>query len=67
VGTGTISNESKEKGFACLTEKRFQEMIETGKMATPWLKPGDRVHIDCKVNGISVFGEIDQTASIVTV
>ncbi|MFM8315285.1 MAG: fumarylacetoacetate hydrolase family protein, partial [Deltaproteobacteria bacterium] len=67
VGTGTISNESKEKGFACLTEKRFQEMIEMGKMVTPWLKPGDRVHIDCKVNGISVFGEIDQTASIVTV
>lgn len=62
VGTGTISNESKEKGFACLTEKRFQEMIESGKMTTPWLKPGDRVQIDCKLNGVSVFGQIDETA-----
>ncbi|MBM4304433.1 MAG: hypothetical protein FJ116_07300 [Deltaproteobacteria bacterium] len=62
VGTGTISNESKEKGFACLTEKRFQEMIESGKMITPWLKARDRVQIDCKLNGVSVFGVIDQTA-----
>ncbi|NBX67365.1 MAG: 2-keto-4-pentenoate hydratase [Proteobacteria bacterium] len=62
VGTGTISNESKEKGFACLTEKRFQEMIETGKMTTPWLKPGDRVKIDCILNGVSVFGAIDEIA-----
>lgn len=62
VGTGTISNESKEKGFACLTEKRFQEMIESGKIATPWLKAGDRVQIDCKIDGVSVFGLIDETA-----
>lgn len=62
VGTGTISNESKEKGFACLTEKRFQEMIESGKMVTPWLKAGDRVTIDCVHHGISVFGAIDEIA-----
>jgi fumarylacetoacetate (FAA) hydrolase len=62
VGTGTISNESNEKGFACLTEKRFQEMIESGKMVTPWLKRGDRVTIDCAINGTSVFGPIDQVA-----
>ena len=60
VGTGTISNESKEKGFACLTEKRFQEMIDTGKIVTPWLKPGDRVTMDCILNETSVFGSIDE-------
>lgn len=64
VGTGTISNESNEKGFACLTEKRFQEMIESGKISTPWLKSGDRVTLDCHHNGVSVFGNIDQTAKI---
>lgn len=64
VGTGTVSNESTQSGFACLTEKRFQEIIDTGKPVTPWLQPGDRLQINCLQNGISVFGEIDQTARI---
>lgn len=61
VGTGTISNEDKEKGFACLTEKRFQEILDTGKPITPWLKPGDTVKIDVTLNGTSLFGPIEQT------
>lgn len=64
VGTGTISNESTASGFACLTEKRFQEIIETGKPLTPWLKPGDHLVIDVELNGKSVFGQIDQTATL---
>jgi len=60
VGTGTVSNESNEVGFACLTEKRFQEVIESGKPTTPWLKVGDRVEIDCQIGGNSVFGRIDE-------
>lgn len=60
VGTGTVSNESNEVGFACLTEKRFQEVIESGKPSTPWLKVGDRVEIDCQIEGNSVFGRIDE-------
>lgn len=66
VGTGTVSNESKETGFACLTEKRFQEIIDQGKPITPWLQPGDHLRIDCLQNGISVFGPIDQVAKIGT-
>jgi len=61
VGTGTISNESNSAGFACLTEKRFQEIIESGKPSTPWLKVGDKVQMDCKLEGQTVFGMIDQT------
>lgn len=61
VGTGTVSNEDKAKGFACLTEKRFQEILDDGKESTPWLKRGDRVFMDFKLNGVSVFGTIDQT------
>jgi len=61
LGTGTISNESNSAGFACLTEKRFQEIIESGKPSTPWLKVGDQVQMDCKLEGQTVFGMIDQT------
>ncbi len=64
VGTGTFSNESSEVGYACLTEKRFQEIIETGKPITPWLKPGDKVKIDMTMNGQSLFGPIEQSVKI---
>ncbi len=62
VGTGTISNEDKARGFACLTEQRFQEILDTGKPITPWLKKGDRVEIDVVKDGHSLFGTIDQVA-----
>lgn len=64
IGCGTVSNEDKAKGFACLTEKRFQEVLDNGKESTPWMKPGDRVRIDVKVGGVSLFGAIDQTAKL---
>jgi len=60
VGTGTLSNESREVGFACLTEKRFQEVIDSGKPSTPWLQVGDSVQIDCRIDGQTVFGMIDE-------
>jgi fumarylacetoacetate (FAA) hydrolase len=60
VGTGTISNEDKNVGFACLVEKRFQEILDDGKPTTQWLAPGDHVHMDVVRDGISVFGPIDQ-------
>jgi fumarylacetoacetate (FAA) hydrolase len=64
VGTGTISNESQDSGFACLTEQRFQEIIDTGKPSTPWLKPGDRVGMDVTLEGRSVFGAIDELVEL---
>jgi fumarylacetoacetate (FAA) hydrolase len=61
VGTGTFSNEDANRGFACLTEKRFQEVLDNGKVSTPWLKPGDRVCIEMKDQaGQSIFGMIEQ-------
>ncbi len=65
VGSGTVSNENKEVGFACLTEKRFQEILDTGKASTPWLKPGDRVVLDVVLQGNSVFGAIDEEAVLI--
>lgn len=64
VGCGTVSNEDKNRGFACLTEKRFQEILDGGKESTPWLQPKDRVVIDVTQNGVSLFGVIDQTATL---
>jgi len=64
VGTGTVSNESTSVGFGCLTEKRFQEIIDSGKPITPWLQPGDKLKIDCKRKGVSVFGPIEQLATL---
>ncbi|MBI1859712.1 MAG: fumarylacetoacetate hydrolase family protein, partial [Deltaproteobacteria bacterium] len=60
VGSGTVSNEDKTRGFACLTEKRFQETIDSGKPSTPWLKVGDRVEMDVMHDGVSLFGKIEQ-------
>ncbi len=60
IGTGTVSNEDKNKGFACLTEKRFQEILDAGKAVTPWLAKGDEVWMDVVKDGVSVFGPIDQ-------
>ncbi len=60
IGTGTVSNDDKTRGFACLTEKRFQEILDNGKATTPWLVPGDHVWMDVVRNGVSVFGQIDQ-------
>ncbi|MBY0370822.1 fumarylacetoacetate hydrolase family protein [bacterium] len=60
VGTGTVSNEDKGRGFACLVEKRFQEILDTGEAKTPWLAPGDHVWIDVNLGKASVFGSIDQ-------
>ncbi len=63
VGTGTVSNEDKARGFACLTEKRFQEVLDGGKAVTPWLKAGDRVEVEVLKDGKSLFGPIDNVAS----
>ena len=60
MGTGTVSNEDKTRGFACIVEKRFQEILDTGKAETPWLAPGDHVWMDVENDGVSVFGPIDQ-------
>ena len=61
IGSGTVSNQDATRGCACLMEKRVLELLETGQMATPFLKFGDRVHIEMlDEHGNSVFGAIDQ-------
>ncbi len=61
IGSGTVSNEDASKGYSCLTEKRCQEIIESGKESTPWLKKGDKVEMEVLANGKSLFGLIRET------
>ena len=61
IGTGTISNQDRATGYACLMEARLVEQVELGEAKTPFLKFGDRVKIDMRdERGVTVFGAIDQ-------
>jgi fumarylacetoacetate (FAA) hydrolase len=60
VGSGTVSNVDRARGYSCIAEKRTIETIDSGAPSTRWLQPGDRVEIDMHgPDGVSVFGRID--------
>ena len=60
IGTGTISNQDRSTGYACLMEARLVEQVELGEAKTPFLRFGDRVRIEMRdEKGTSVFGAID--------
>jgi fumarylacetoacetate (FAA) hydrolase len=60
IGTGTISNQDRATGYACLMEARLVEQVELGEAKTPFLKFGDRVRIDMRdAKGATIFGAID--------
>jgi fumarylacetoacetate (FAA) hydrolase len=61
VGSGTVSNQDRNAGPACLAELRMLETIESGAAQTPFLRFGDRVRIEMLDRaGRSIFGAIDQ-------
>lgn len=61
IGSGTVSNEDPAVGSSCLAEVRMIEQINKGKIETPFMKAGDRIHIEMKSEaGVSIFGAIDQ-------
>lgn len=61
LGSGTVSNEDRRRGWSCLAEKRMIEQIDTGSAKTPFLQYGDRVEIEMSLpNGQSIFGRIIQ-------
>lgn len=62
IGAGTVSNYDPERGHGCLLEKRAQEIFDTGRASTPFLRYGDEVRIECMdEDGASIFGAIVQT------
>ena len=61
VGSGTFSNADRAAGSACVSERRAIEMIDSGAPKTPFLKFGERVHMEIlDPQGQSIFGAIDQ-------
>jgi fumarylacetoacetate (FAA) hydrolase len=61
LGSGTVSNEDRARGISCLAERRMIETIEEGKPKTPFMKPGDTIHIEAlDAAGQSLFGRISQ-------
>jgi len=61
VGSGTVSNLDRSRGYCCIAEKRSLETIDTGSAVTPFMKYGDRVRIEMfDAHGQSIFGAIDQ-------
>ena len=61
VGSGTVSNLERSRGYCCIAEKRTLQMIADGKPSTPFMKYGDTVRIEMfDANGRSIFGAIEQ-------
>jgi fumarylacetoacetate (FAA) hydrolase len=61
LGAGTVSNKDPKVGSSCIAERRTLEQIHNGKATTPYMKFGDRVHIEMlDGEGKSIFGAIDQ-------
>ncbi len=61
IGSGTVSNEDAARGGSCLAEKRMLEQINTGKISTPFMSPGDTIKIQMlNAQGQNLFGSIFQ-------
>ena len=61
VGSGTVSNADRARGYSCVAEKRATEMIDGGAPLTPYMQFGDRIRIEMLgADGHSVFGAIEQ-------
>ena len=61
VGSGTVSNLDRTLGSCCFAEVRMLETLAHGRPSTPFMKFGDRVHIEMlDAQGKSIFGAIDQ-------
>lgn len=61
IGSGTVSNLDRRRGYCCIAEKRSLEMIADGKAPMPFMKYGDTVAIEMfDRHGASLFGAIRQ-------
>jgi fumarylacetoacetate (FAA) hydrolase len=61
IGSGTVSNQSRNAGSACIAERRAIEVIDKGAATTPFLRFGERVKIEMlNERNESIFGAINQ-------
>ncbi|ACG74714.1 fumarylacetoacetate (FAA) hydrolase [Anaeromyxobacter sp. K] len=61
LGSGTVSNADRARGWSCIAEQRALEMIDGGAPRTRFLAAGDTVGIEVRDGeGRNVFGTISQ-------
>ena len=61
LGSGTLSNEDRARGWTCIAEQRALEMIDRGAARTRFMEAGDTVEIEMRdAAGRNVFGTIAQ-------
>lgn len=61
LGSGTISNADRARGWSCIAEKRTLETLDHGEPRTRFLRAGDTVEIEARDGaGRNVFGTIAQ-------
>ncbi|MBX2879640.1 MAG: fumarylacetoacetate hydrolase family protein [Granulosicoccus sp.] len=61
IGSGTVSNADRSAGSSCISEIQVIELLDKGKIHTPFLSFNDRVRMHAKDDtGKLPFGEIDQ-------
>jgi fumarylacetoacetate (FAA) hydrolase len=61
IGSGTVSNASRNAGSACIAERRAIETLDQGDANTPFLRFGESVRIEMfDAAQRSIFGAIDQ-------
>jgi fumarylacetoacetate (FAA) hydrolase len=62
LGSGTVSNKSRDAGSACLAERRVIEKIDLGEIKTDFMHYGERVRMEAFFEDGSPgpFGVIDQ-------
>lgn len=61
IGSGTVSNEDRSVGSACIAERRAIETIATGAPKTRFMRFGDKVRMEARISQDEVlFGAIDQ-------
>ena len=64
VGSGTVANQSTDRGASCFAEQRTIETLRDGKPSTPFMSFGDTVRIEVlDSEGASIFGAIEQVMS----
>jgi fumarylacetoacetate (FAA) hydrolase len=61
VSSGPVSHPDSTQGAVCIAERRALESAAGGAPQTPYLRQGERVHLEMVDGaGQSVFGAIDQ-------
>jgi fumarylacetoacetate (FAA) hydrolase len=61
LGSGTLSNEDRTRGWSCIAEQRALELVDHGEARTRFMQAGDTVEIEMRdAAGRSVFGTIAQ-------